>query len=72
MMTLFFGPTEVRSWDDASTVDRARFSRFFHAAHEAGVLVPPSPFEALFLMRAHRAIVTAATKTLVEAIGAAV
>ncbi|HEX6301048.1 MAG TPA: glutamate-1-semialdehyde 2,1-aminomutase [Acidimicrobiia bacterium] len=71
MLTVFFGPSEVRSWDDAATVDRDRFSRFFHAALATGVLLPPSPFEALFLMRAHRDVITEATDTLVAAIGAA-
>jgi glutamate-1-semialdehyde 2,1-aminomutase len=71
MLTLFFGPSEVRSWDDAATVNRARFSRFFHAAHSGGVLLAPSPFEALFLMRAHREVITEATEVLVAAIGAA-
>lgn len=71
MMTVFFGPTEVRSWDEAATVDRERFSRFFHAAYRSGVLLPPSPFEALFLMRAHRSVVAEATDLLVDAVGAA-
>lgn len=71
MLTLFFGPTEVRSWDDAAMVDRDRFSRFFHAAFANGVLLAPSPFEALFLMSAHRQVATEATEVLVAAIGAA-
>lgn len=71
MMTVFFGPSEVTSWDDASRVDRDRFSRFFHAAYEEGVLIPPSPFEALFLTRAHLDVVTEATDALVSAIAKA-
>jgi len=71
MMTVFFGPSEVRSWDDAAGVDRERFSRFFAAALKNGVLLPPSPFEALFLMRAHRDVATEATQALVNAIEAA-
>lgn len=70
MMTLFFGPLAVRSWDDAAKVDRARFSRFFHAAFDNGVLVPPSPFEALFLTRAHHDVIAEATEILVAAVGA--
>ncbi len=69
MLTLFFGPTEVRSWDEASTVDRDRFGRFFHAAYQGGVLLPPSPFEALFLMRAHGPLIDQAGEVLVTAIG---
>lgn len=71
MMTVFFGPEEVVSWDDAAGVDRHRFARFFQAAYRGGVLVPPSPFEALFLMRAHHQVMLEATEVLVDAIGAA-
>jgi len=53
MMTLFLGPTRVRSWAEASTVDRDAFGRFFRAALERGILLPPSPFEAWFIMDAH-------------------
>jgi len=72
MFTVFFGPEEVRSWDDAAKVDRERFSRFFHAALDGGVLLPPSPFEALFLMRAHRDVLIEATEILVAAVEAVV
>jgi glutamate-1-semialdehyde 2,1-aminomutase len=33
--------------------DRARWAKFFHALLEAGVHVPPSPFEAWFVSAAH-------------------
>ena len=69
MLTVFFGPSEVLSWEEASTVDRDRFARFFHAAYRSGVLLPPSPFEALFLMRAHGPVIDRAGKVLVAAIG---
>ncbi|MFB3051571.1 MAG: glutamate-1-semialdehyde 2,1-aminomutase [Acidimicrobiia bacterium] len=72
MLTLFFGPREVRSWDEASTVDRDRFGLFFHAAYRGGVLLPPSPFEALFLMRAHGPVIDDAGEVLVTAIGEAI
>lgn len=68
MFTVFFGPREVRSWDDAAMLDRDRFSRFFGVALERGVLVPPSPFEALFLMDAHRGVVESAGDALAAAI----
>ncbi len=71
MLTLFFGPSEVHSWDDASTVDRDRFSRFFQAAYRNGVLLPPSPFEALFLMKTHGSVVEHASDILVAAVGEA-
>lgn len=68
MMTVFFGPERVRSWDDAVTVDRDRFARFFQSALEGGVLLPPSPFEALFLMQAHRDVAGDAASVLTAAI----
>jgi glutamate-1-semialdehyde 2,1-aminomutase len=69
MATLFFGPSRVASWDDATTVDRDRFGRFFQAAYRRGVLLPPSPFEAWFLMEDHRAALDEAIAALVAALG---
>ncbi len=70
MLTVFFGPSEVRSWDEAAAVDRDRFSRFFHHALEGGVMLPPSPFEALFLMEDHAQVLDEAADVLAAAIGA--
>ena len=69
MLTVFFGPTKVRSWDDAATVDRDRFSRFFHGALRRGVILPPSPFEAWFLTDAHGEVLDQALGSLESAIG---
>jgi len=69
MLTMFFGPTEVRSWDEAATVDRDRFSRYFRAAYDNGVLLAPSPFEAMFLMRDHREVIAGASESLAAAVG---
>lgn len=69
MMTVFFGPEEVRSWDDASRADTERFARFFQAAYRRGALLPPSQFEAMFLMRAHREVLDELSSMLVAAIG---
>ena len=69
MLTLFFGPDQVRSWDDAEKVDRDRFARFFSASYRRGVLLPPSQFEALFLMTAQREVIDEAVGALVAAIG---
>jgi glutamate-1-semialdehyde 2,1-aminomutase len=33
--------------------DRAKWTKFFHAMLERGVLLPPSPFEAWFVSSAH-------------------
>ncbi len=69
MLTVFFGPTAVQSWDDAATVDRERFARFFHGALRRGVMLPPSPFEAMFLMDAHAEVLDTAASALEAAIG---
>jgi len=61
MWTLFFASAPVRSWDDAATVDRDAYGRFFRGMLARGVLLPPSPFEAAFLSLAHDAPVIAET-----------
>jgi glutamate-1-semialdehyde 2,1-aminomutase len=53
MVGMFLGIENAGNWDDVSALDRELFSRFFHAALKRGVLLPPSPFEAWFLMEAH-------------------
>lgn len=53
MWTLFFSEKEVRSWDDAHSVSRERYARFFRAMLSRGVLLPPSPFEAAFVSMEH-------------------
>ena len=69
MLTVFFGPDRVKSWDEAVTIDRERFARFFHGAYRRGVLLAPSPFESLFLMEAHTAVIDEAAEVLAAAIG---
>jgi glutamate-1-semialdehyde 2,1-aminomutase len=71
MLTVFFGPSSVRSWDDAAIVDRGVFARFFQASYERGVLLPPSQFEALFLMQSHEAVIDEVIASLTAAVGAA-
>ena len=68
MLTLFFGPSQVTDWNGAQRLERDTFARFFHAAYRRGVLLPPSPFEALFLMQAHGPVLEEATAALVGAI----
>jgi glutamate-1-semialdehyde 2,1-aminomutase len=53
MVGLFLGLETVSSWDDLDSLDQDLFARFFHAALDRGVLLPPSPYEAWFLMEAH-------------------
>ena len=53
MMGLFLGIESAQDWDDVSGLDRDLFGRFFHAVLDRGLLLPPSPFEAWFLMEDH-------------------
>lgn len=53
MFGFFFRAEPVRSFRDARESDVAMFRRFFHAALDAGVYFPPSPFEASFISAAH-------------------
>ncbi len=71
MLTVFLGPEAVRSWDDAAKLDRDRFTRYYHAAFDGGIILPPSPFEAMFLMEDHGPVIDEAAETLAAAIGAA-
>lgn len=69
MLTLFFGPSAVRSWDDAKTIDTDRFAAFFRASLDRGVLLPPSGFEAWFLNLSHRGVLEDAVDRLCDALG---
>ena len=68
MMTTFFGVSRVESWDDAAQCDRDQFGRYHRAAFERGVLLPPSQFEAMFLMHAHHGMEDGIGQVLAEAI----
>jgi glutamate-1-semialdehyde 2,1-aminomutase len=53
MLTLFFCPGPVRSYEEAKQADTERFGRYFRAMRERGVFLPPSQFEAMFVSLAH-------------------
>jgi len=53
MWGFFFSEKPVRNFSDAKSSDLNLFRRFFHAALERGVYLPPSPFEACFMSAAH-------------------
>jgi glutamate-1-semialdehyde 2,1-aminomutase len=53
MWGFFFTPKPVRNFTDAKSSDVGLFGRFFHAALDRGVYLPPSPFEACFMSAAH-------------------
>jgi glutamate-1-semialdehyde 2,1-aminomutase len=53
MFTPFFTADPVRDFAEAKGTDREAYKRFFHAMLEAGVYLPPSPFEASFASSVH-------------------
>lgn len=55
MFTVFLTEQEVRDYESARASDLDAFSRLHQAALAAGVYLPPSQFEALFLSTAHGA-----------------
>jgi len=55
MFGFCFTDGPVTDWDSAAACDRDRFRSFFHAMLDAGVYLPPSPFEACFVSTAHTA-----------------
>lgn len=67
MWGVHFTAGPVRRFSDLAGVDRAFFSRFYHACLARGVFLPPSPFEACFLSTAHTDAEIEATLAAVEA-----
>jgi glutamate-1-semialdehyde 2,1-aminomutase len=61
MGTWFFTPGPVTNYDQAARSDTAAFGRFHNAMLNAGVWLPPSQFEAMFLSTAHGEAEVAAT-----------
>ena len=53
MFCLYFTRGPVRSGEDASRSDSARFATWFHELFRAGIAIAPSGFEAGFLSAAH-------------------
>ncbi len=61
LLTLFFREQPPRNFSEAKSSNTKAFARFFHSMLEAGVLLPPSQFEAWFVSAAHDASVINAT-----------
>ena len=55
MLTVFFSRQPVNNHATASASDRERFAQWARELLRQGVLVPPSPLEALFVSTAHAA-----------------
>jgi glutamate-1-semialdehyde 2,1-aminomutase len=53
MFTLFFGPRKVSSREDLNALDHELFRHMFHFLFHEGIYIPPSPYEAWFISRAH-------------------
>ncbi|HEY7938012.1 MAG TPA: glutamate-1-semialdehyde 2,1-aminomutase [Candidatus Limnocylindrales bacterium] len=53
LLTVFFRATAPLDGAEALTSDRAAYARFFGAMLDAGILLPPSQFEAWFISMAH-------------------
>ena len=53
LLTLFFRERPPRNFSEARAADTQAFARFFHSMLEAGVVLPPSQFEAWFVSAAH-------------------
>ena len=69
MITLFFAPGPIKSWNDANRADRKRFGTFHGSMLESGIYWPPAQFEAAFVSGAHEdadidAAIAAAAKAL--------
>jgi glutamate-1-semialdehyde 2,1-aminomutase len=53
LLTLFFQDRPPRNFSEAKASDTEAFARFFRSMFGAGVLLPPSQFEAWFVSAAH-------------------
>jgi glutamate-1-semialdehyde 2,1-aminomutase len=53
MFTWFFQKGPVTDWDSASKSNTEAFGKFFQAMLDAGVYLPPSQYEAMFVGTAH-------------------
>ncbi len=67
MFTPFFSTGPVRDFAGAKRTDREAYQRFFHAMLEAGIYLPPSPFEAAFASSVHGEAELEVLETALEA-----
>ena len=61
LLTLFFREQQPRNFREAKASDTRGFARFFHSMLDAGVVLPPSQFEAWFVSAGHDSSVIDAT-----------
>lgn len=67
MFALFFTDKPVQNLDQAMASETGHFKTIFHRALEAGVYLPPSPFETCFISTAHDSSAIAKTCEVLEA-----
>lgn len=53
LLTIFFSAKTIRNYDDVCTCDQSQFVSFFQRLYAQGILIAPSPFEAMFISMAH-------------------
>lgn len=53
MMSVFFSETAPTNFKEVKSSDVEMFKRFFHGMLDAGIYLPPSPFEAWFIGLSH-------------------
>ena len=61
LLTVFFRERAPLNFAEAKASDAVAFARFFHQMRDAGVLLPPSQFEAWFISAAHDVAAVEAT-----------
>ncbi|MEM3123556.1 MAG: aspartate aminotransferase family protein, partial [Nitrososphaerota archaeon] len=70
MISLFFtNKQRVKNYQDVLSCDRASFTRLFLKLIKKGILLPPSPFETIFVSASHEEhIIELAVETFGEAL----
>ena len=53
LLSVFFTPGPVRTYDDAARCDTQAYARYFRHMLDAGVYLAPAQFEAMFVSAAH-------------------
>lgn len=69
LFAVFFGSDSVDSFEEVQETETERYRKFFHAALERGVYLPPSAYETCFISTAHTAeVLDRAIEVLTEAL----
>jgi len=72
LFAVFFGSDSVDSFEEVQATETERYRKFFHAALQRGVYLPPSAYETCFISLAHtEEILDRTIEVLTEALRAA-